>query len=402
MICKMRKHGVTNHPSPGMPTAWSHQCPGGTGASSPARVTVLPRVAETPISPLPPSPGSTCFSGMAASKKKQRWKKKAALALAAKVAKSAAQPTNVSPPRPKGTRVVPPRGLGHTPSPSKRVKVAWASPSDGSPGAGPGLACVHGICGGAGNCRRRLPVGPDRDRCLKIMKRSDEFIADNVGTELRVCVERLKNDQLDVSSSNLLALEQDLVHLGFVGTRSKAGTALHNKKTVRRSTKTAATASGAAPPGETEDQETIRLPRQRNAELELEVKEAGDVLTDLKKKPRLHSFDWMMERPTRVQACTPLNKNQLLANVELLEAAGAAGAHAAISVPKPLLGFRDACTMAIVRLCRARPCIFVAECVGLVSKGGGAQKDSLWTCLLAAQETAVYISERTTFRPLDF
>ena len=110
----------------------------------------------------------------------------------------------------------------------------------------------------------------------------------------------------------------------------------------------------------------------------------------------------MMERPKRVQACMPLNKNQLLANVELLEAAGAAGAYAAISPKKPLLGFRDAYTMAVVRLYRARPYIFVAECVGLISKGGGAQKDALRKCLLAAQETAVYISERTTFRPLDF
>ena len=162
----------------------------------------------------------------------------------------------------------------------------------------------------------------------------------------------------------------------------------------------AASGARAVPPDETDEQKTIRQQAQRIVELELEVEEAGDVLTELKRRPRLLSFDWMMERPRRVEACTPLTRDQLVANVELLEAAGAAGACAA-ALKNPLLRFRDAYTMSIVRLYRSRPYAFLGECVGHVSSTGGLQKDRLRRCLLTAQETAVFIGHRTTFRPLD-
>ena len=163
-------------------------------------------------------------------------------------------------------------------------------------------------------------------------------------------------------------------------------------------------ASGPLSPSdvcETEEQGRMRWLEQRVKELELEVAEAGDVLAKLEKPPRVFSCDWMMQRRQRVNTFSPLNHNQLVAEIELLEAAGAEGAYAAISPRKPLVSFRDAFCIGLARLYRMRPYVALAELTSCVSATGSAQRDKLRLCVLTAQEVAVYIGDRTTLRPLD-
>ena len=236
---------------------------------------------------------------------------------------------------------------------------------------------------------------------MRIMKRTDEFVASNALTDLRICAAHLRDPQADVSSKTLFALHLDPVFLGFQGKRSEAGEALCAEKHPERTTARSAMASGAPSPSETNEQRRTRWLERRVEELELEVAEAGDVLTELRKAPRVFSYDWMMQRRQRVETFSPLTQNQLVAEIELLEAAGAEGAHAPISPKKPLLSFRDAFCIGLVRLHRMRPYVALAELTSCISGTGSAQRDRLRLCVLAAQEVAVYIGDRTTLRPLD-
>ena len=342
---------------------------------------------------MPPKASKKQFRKLGSARDEAAKKNKAANEVARAAAAAAAADSGDR--KRKSQRVLPPTPTQKRTKASSSTPGAWAAHS----------TCAHGICAGTSGDsggRRQLPQGTDRARCLRIMKRTDAFVTSNAFTELRICAAHLRDPQADVTSKNLIALGSDPVFLGTEGKRSEAGEALYAEKHPVRTTVRSAMASGAPSPSETNEQRRTRWLERRVEELELEVAEAGDVLTELRKAPRIFSYDWMMQRRQRVETFSPLTQNQLVAEIELLKAAGAEGAYAAISPKNPLLSFPDAFCIGLVRLYRMRPYVALAEMTSCISGTGSAQRDRLRLCVLAAQEVAVYIGDATTLRPLDF
>ena len=242
-------------------------------------------------------------------------------------------------------------------------------------------------------------VGPIAAAIFKRLLRDDEYITASAGRPRFICDLHLVDKAAAVSPDNIWpCLSSDPIYLGFHGKRSEAGE--KRCRETHGSPRTTRTATGQPP---ADEPACVQRMREEMAAMEFELGELRadrDALPPPKQK--LFSCEWLMADEGRCKCLAFLDRAQLCAFVELLEAANGQRAYEELAGrSRGIRQFRDAVTTAIVRLYRCRPYEMLAHIVEQYSKNGKVEKEKMRTDILSAIQVTVYIGLLTTLRPLD-
>ena len=269
-----------------------------------------------------------------------------------------------------------------------------------SPSGEGNCRCVHAVCGSTGFRMVSVPTsGPLAAAVMKRLLRDDEYIAASAGLPRFMCEHHLVDTAAAVRPDNIKPyLTSDPIYLGFMGKRSEAGEKRYRE--THGPPRTTRTATGQPP---ADEPAYVKRMREEMAAMAIEL---GQLRADRgaapPPKPKLFSYEWLMADEGRCKCLASLNRTQLCAFVELLEAANGQRAHEELAGrSRGIRQFRDAVTMAIVRLYRCRPYEMLAHIVEQYSKNGKVEKEKMRTDILSAIQVTVYIGLLTTLRPLD-